>query len=629
MEGHPLKTLVTILIMSLLALCLTARCDIIPADRLTIWTPGTYTGVQGGIINRTNSINVTAAPYNCPTNGTSECSSNIQAAINACPSNGTVYIPAGNYKTTNALTLRSYITVRGAGMTSTFINLAGGNDGFSLRQGTGPFYNASDQPIVFTGPTNTSTTIGLTNTSDFTVGRMMQVTQYVSTNQYDDPLITPTGTITGGSGWQRKQKVFLLSKTTNSLSFWPPLSTDYTANPVRCVPGLANYFGVGIESLTVEMSNSTGQVGIYFEELINSWVKGVRVRHSFNYDIEWADCLQCEIRDSWIDELNHSGNNGGGLLFTADSNCLVENSVFFEAFPCLEINASSGNVFGYNFVLNTNGLFAVDTNHGPHSDFNLYEGNEATTFEADGYYGSCSQDTIYRNWISGQYTSPTNQVGYTMSLCRLTRDYSLVGNIFGFSNAVMSSDGVSKGNPNIGNGFNNGTNAPPWPDFGVYPGPNGWQEVDTNVLKTLIQFGNYNYWSNTIPPAQSLGTNTLAASLYLTNKPAWFGGLAWPPYDPTNPKQGILSIPAALMFYGSNLPPAVLGDDEFMSMTAGYSNGCLLVNYVCPYSNSCLQGSNDLKTWTDLTTNRVPKGTLVIYQGCGMKQQFVRLRKAP
>jgi hypothetical protein len=39
-----------------------------------------------------------------------------------------------------------------------------------------------------------------------------------------------------------------------------------------------------------------------------------------------------------------------------------------------------------------------------------------------------------------------------------------------------------------------------------------------------------NYKDNSVPESESLGSATLPKSLYLKERPAWFGDLPWPPF---------------------------------------------------------------------------------------------------
>ena len=95
----------------------------------------------------------------------------------------------------------------------------------------------------------------------------------------------------------------------------------------------------------------------------------------------------------------------------------------------------------------------------------------------------------------------------------------------------------------MGNGWSNGKTAQlskgkPWEDWtkimagGAHPGPGGFQELDLDVPATTILKGNFNYKNQGVPPSESLGGASLPKSLYLKEKPAWFGDLAWPPFGP-------------------------------------------------------------------------------------------------
>jgi hypothetical protein len=147
---------------------------------------------------------------------------------------------------------------------------------------------------------------------------------------------------------------------------------------------------------------------------------------------------------------------------------LFEDNIITDVFPCIEVDAGcSGNAFSYNLIENTpvNGIiyFAVDTNHNPHNCFNLYEGNIAPNLICDGYYGSSSEDTIFRNWLTGSckdssVTIANSSDPYTLSLKRFTRNYVIAGNILGKSGVYPGV--ISYGLPNIGNVSFTGTCQP-------------------------------------------------------------------------------------------------------------------------------------------------------------------------
>jgi hypothetical protein len=65
--------------------------------------------------------------------------------------------------------------------------------------------------------------------------------------------------------------------------------------------------------------------------------------------------------------------------------------------------------------------------------------------------------------------------------------------------------------------------------------PSGFQNLDRDVLLSSNLKANYDHATNGIPPEQSIGSDTLPDSLCFPAKPAWFGSLDWPPFDPSAP----------------------------------------------------------------------------------------------
>jgi len=397
--------------------------------------------------------------------------------------------------------------------------------------------------------------------------------------------------------------------TATTLAIFPGLYGDYSGT--RAVVHVAQFQanGVGVEQMLIDMSKATEPFSIWFEQAYGCWVQNVRVRYSANYHVFLNDSLNCEVRHCYLDQLTHAGSNGAGVLCNTVSGCLVEDNIIYKAFPLIEVNhGSSGNVFAYNFCEDSGPGVAIDSNHGPHNDYNLYEGNIAPNLQSDGYFGSASHDTIFRNWFHGLLN---NQMAWCVSLNRFTRNYSIVGNIFEKTGFAWTGDGVSLGNPNMGNGSSVGT-APPWTaglvagagtlsqtgtdvtttaamfspthvgwfilvqsnntllsitaytdsqhvtvnnsqtiagsSYILTPGPGGYQELDGGVAATLIRKGNFYYYGTAIPASEALGSETLPNSLFRTAKPSWFANLPWPPFDPANPAPSYASIPAGFRY---------------------------------------------------------------------------------
>jgi len=142
----------------------------------------------------------------------------------------------------------------------------------------------------------------------------------------------------------------------------------------------------------------------------------------------------------------------------------------------------------------------------------------------------------------------------------------------------------------------------------VYPGAGGFQEIDLDVPATTLRWGNYDYATNAIHfdpdevpndvPVPT--TQTIPDSLFRTFKPAFFGNLAWPPFDPKSPLPGVTEqnhktyydlIPAGYRYNHGTRPQGASGGDSGT-----------VVNGMCGVSvNTCSAGT--FSDVTDTSTN--------------------------
>src|SRR5262245_47417508 len=122
----------------------------------------------------------------------------------------------------------------------------------------------------------------------------------------------------------------------------------------------------------------------------------------------------------------------------------------------------------------------------------LFEGNVAAGFQNDGYHGSTSHITLFRNWFSGQH-SEARRTGNikTLDLTRFSYYHNVVGNVLGFpswpSNGAYEMTGqpgyteqpviYRLGYPNMGNNGFSSTNPPSNADNGG---------LDPKVKQTIL-----------------------------------------------------------------------------------------------------------------------------------------------
>lgn len=546
-----------------------AAAELIPADRLADWSPGVTVGVPGGIpTSRTRLIDVTRAPYNADNTGAADAQPAIMQAIADAKDDEVVYLPAGTYRIDKGIAIaggKSKITIRGDGPNKTLImanNPSGSAIGIVPGDG-GDWWYPNRLKLDITGSPRRGEavlTVGDTKPLDaYRNGGIGLPCQVSLKNDRRLPVIAPAN-----FDYLRRQVSRIVAKTATTVTISPPLLFDLPAELAPVLRPVGRYAElVGIEDLTVDGANSKTPHGLIgMGQGYACWVKNVVVRNAPNYHVSVDGCLQCEVRGcTMVRRKAALGPNGAGLLVGVSSFCLFEDNAIAETFPHVEVNASSGNVVAYNFCDDTciqGNLLgcSINSNHGAHSCFNLYEGNYAPKFQSDGYHGSASHDTAFRNWFHGTSTK-TDQFWVCVNLNRFTRCYSLVGNVLGTKGHNWLYDNGENGfgydqrfiyvfgMPNMGNGGFSGGKVQPskgvyWADWekllaaerGKGPGPGGFQEIDLDVKATTILKGNYNYADNGVPESESLAGATLPKSLYLKEKPAWFGNLPWPPFGP-------------------------------------------------------------------------------------------------
>ncbi len=536
---------------------------IIPPDRLTDWRPGVAVGVPGGIpANRSVLIDATKPPYNADPTGAEDAQPAIAQAVAKAGENEVVFLPAGTYRINRGIGIgcKSRITIRGAGPDKTVLKMHPGCiAAIDIGGGGGDWWYADRLKIdILGGPSRGTTNLALRDPKALDAcpnGGVGQLCQIALKNDPGLPVIVPAN-----FEYMRRQVSRIVARTAAGVTISPGLLYDHPeALAPRLAPAGRVAESVGVEDLAVDGSKADGRIGINMSTAHGCWVKNVHVSNIANYHLSISDSLRCEVRHSMVAKRKGQGSNGAGFLVGTTSSSLFEDNVLAEQFPHIEVNASSGNVFAYNFCHDSSiqGVLgcSIDSNHGAHSSFNLYEGNVSPKFQSDGYHGGSSHDTAFRNWFHGT-SDKTDQFWICVNLNRFTRHYSLVGNVLGAKGHSWIYDNADNGfgydqhfiyvlgMPNMGNGGFRGTAQPSkgnyWKDWeavrtgpaGKGPGPNGFQELDLDVRATTLLKGNFNYKDKGVPANESLNGAPLPKSLYLGEKPAWFGALAWPAFGP-------------------------------------------------------------------------------------------------
>src|SRR5206468_1751987 len=302
-----------------------------------------------------------------------------------------------------------------------------------------------------------------------------------------------------------------------------------------------------------------------YEQAWGCWIKGVEVKGAYSRQMRFGTLLRGEVRKCYTHDAQGSGPNHEGIDFDGDCcwNLVEDNICDNGGAPPIEFGDSTGanscNVVAYNYVVNTDlGFWDISFNHSPHDMLNLAEGNVIDNYKDDGYFGSSSHNTLFRN-----------RIRYDLELKHFSNYYNIVGNVLGtagFSNAYetttvnYSNNPIyALGYPNIGNHSYTGTFAPTTPPNYSANGPNLTdpenQTLDLNVAATIIRHGNFDYFTNATVWDPTIPDHTIPDSLYLSEKPSWWGPLPWPPIGPDLTPM-VSQIPAEYRFVnGRPTPP--------------------------------------------------------------------------
>lgn len=503
-----------------------AIAGLIPAERTYPWKPHVNVGVGGGIpTNRT--VYTTLSLTN-----NEDLTTKLSTALSSCPAGQVVLIPEGTFKGSLFYQTGAGKTVRGAGMGKTIIRNYSQNGQGAFSIGTSDWPEPSPSLPIISGATNGSTTVTVTNTSNISPGRMIRITQ-------NNPnYVFSTG------GYQNQMGVMALvaSKTSTTVTFSPALPVDFTNSPA--LGSYQNYLmsGFGFEDFTVDLTNSA-VAGFWMEQVYGCWIKGVEIRGTTTRQIKLYNAMKCEIRDCYIHDARSSGPGHEGIdLMQNVCWSLIENNICDRGgFPMIILGDGSGscvgNVIAYNYLVNLDSGSGVaggslSLNHGPHNMFNLVEGNVAQMFQSDGYYGSASDNTAYRNWFTGVYPSGA-QWPIAVNLGRWSYRFNLYGNVLGSNGYTASyesevngySDSLKLiyrlGYPNMGN---------PYYGTGLISPPSKSRDaLDLNVKATLLRTNNYDYATGAIDNAYD---GEMPASLIYDSAPSWWGTNRWPAIDP-------------------------------------------------------------------------------------------------
>lgn len=315
----------------------------------------------------------------------------------------------------------------------------------------------------------------------------------------------------------------------------------------------------GLENMTVDHSQTSGNTALAMYGCYQCWVKNVRSLYAGRDHIFVFQSLNDVIRDSYFYQSQSHGSESYGIEINESSALLAENNIFQQVTNPLLFGQGSGSAVGYNYSVgegfsNENAETST-AGHNAGNGMNLWEGNDFFGIWSDSVWGSSAASTSFRNMLRGWQGDKTAYT-FPILLTSWNRVVNVVGNVLGQpgfasnyeSYATSSSGGVNGGsaaNTSIyvlgwsGNSSTAACTAPPVCDPAVRSTLMRWGNYDTatsatkwdatEASPTTVPYVNANFTSSYF----STLAHTLPASLYRSSKPSWWpAAKAWPPIGP-------------------------------------------------------------------------------------------------
>jgi hypothetical protein len=596
-----------------------AWSGILAPARATDWTQA---GIPGGIPSST-WVNCVTTQCNTLFGGTVTALS-ISDALASAPNNTVVRIPAGSFTLSgNTYSNRSNVVLRGAGPTQTTLTLASGHNimmGTAGQSGMGRVPSNLGSTSWTGGLTRGSTVLTLASTAGVSAGQNIVLDQYNnpawvntlgnegecssanSCGRNDNPLGF------GGSDTRAQEEIVHVVSVDSGTQITiaaPGVAYDHTAGlaPQAFYWSGGNIQHDGIENMSVNANGNDFSLSFPFCDYC--WVKNVAITNIARSGVFFFWGYRDEVRDSYIASTNQTGGpTQYGIELLQATFPKIENNILFGVTAPLLPESSYGVVAGYNYVLNTAPLAQFNSfeAHLGHNFLHLYEGNSTYGIGYDDIWGSSSQNTTFRNYISGHSPNKTN---YRLAIQISAHNHAMnvVGNVLGdptyhtqyvcdlanqLSSDVYEYDLGFSNNCQVGTAGYDTVTVSSLMRWGNWDAVTWKANGNTNGIRYCTGSGAGNAactaseTGSTDPtfPGLASPSATLPASFYLAAKPSWFGSVNWPPIGPNvtcttnciaNAASHAAMIPAQLCY--NSTAKSASGFLTAFDATACYANG--------------------------------------------------------
>lgn len=547
---------------------------IITDDRKVVWEGNA--GVSGGIPSSAGKTIFTTLT-------SSATAQDIRDAITGAPTNQVVALGSGTFSLSASVDWQGVnpgVVLRGAGPGVTILTWST----FSLTS----MYmrgNFSESALSVDANLSIDATKGSSTLTLASVPSWVTVGDLIGVDQLDDSsFVTDVGQEAGssyrelaGNGHRGLCTLArVTAKTATTITVELPLPYGYKASQTAQIwqpaydPSTSNPLtGCGIENLTIKASFTSSQSkAIFIENADSCYVKNVNIDTPADLGIYMQFAYRCEVRHCKLSgfSLLDAGQGYAVALYNVCTGCLIEDNIILDAHLGMSVNyGGSYNVFAYNYEGDGQSISKQNPGmgtHGTHAYTTLFEGNFCEDkFLGDNTHGSASHNTLFRNRITGDNVNVTQDDSRTCVTIEWYNRYcSAVGNVVGlptFQDKYLA-DSTSQSSGSVGVEFKIG----PWSGIqNQYTTENDDNSYTTGSFVLIT--ANYDYVSNSIHYDSNVADHTPVTSYIYSSKPAYWGVLTFPAYDPSSLRASktadIVAIPAGYRYINGNDPPLTAG----------------------------------------------------------------------
>ena len=571
----------------------------LPEANRTTWRPGIPGGVpRATIVHAT----IDGAKYG---DGKADAAAAINAAIqsagDAARATGAlqvVFLPDGTYRIGSSVVLdRSRVVLRGAGPERTRIRLDSPDpDAPAIRFGRfWPVYQERAWDVIASVPKGgRELVVAAADAADIRPGDVLQIDQedadYVwfldgryRKRQPESDMNGPgtkaapfRSVDTPGGPWrsvgqQVEVAAVRVYEQTATIELVAPVHVAFEAaqkpqifHTATARAGHPGVRGSGIEDLYVTGGNRDN---VTTANLAYAWIANIEsdgdprtvLAGSFQtpggmhgQHVNLLHAYRCVVRDSYFHHAR-SINPGGGAygisVANASSDNLVENNVAVHLNkPIVMNNSGGGNVIAYNYaddayIADSPGWqeSAIDGNHETFSHHDLFEGNWSVNLGSDSTNGNAGWQTFFRNFASGVNSSPPapdQRNVRAVGVDGFNRGHVFVGNVLmekplqirGYLPAYECT--ARRLCMNAAAVYRLGANVREYDAFD-----------DGTARRETFRHGNWDAVSQKVVWDPDVTARELPPSLYLREKPAFFGTHRWPWVEPAGERR-VYVLPA-------------------------------------------------------------------------------------